>query len=89
MFVDLVPVAGAASAAPVRLLPSTQVNYSILPGSGTTSTENFRRLGWFIHHKFPNVVEVESRAFFLEGKLAPLFQAVKLFADYDAQYPGA
>lgn len=85
LFVDIVPTSGA----PVRLVPSTKVNYHILPGTGATSTENFRRLGWFMHHKFPTVIEEASKPFFLESKVPPLFQAVKLFADYDAQYAGS
>ncbi len=73
---------------PVRLLPSTHVNYTDLPGAGTTSTENFRRLGAYLNSNLSDVLEPESVPFFLEGKQPPAFQAVRQFADYDSQYGG-
>jgi hypothetical protein len=41
IFLDLVP---SAVEGPIRLLPATRVNYGVLPGAGSTSHENFRRL---------------------------------------------
>lgn len=85
IFVDIVLDGGNQV---IRLLPSTHVNYAELPGAGTTSMENFRRLGAYLHEVRPGVLESESVGFFLEDKLPPTFQAVRQFADYDSQYAG-
>ena len=87
LVVDIVPLTPPIQ--PVRLLPSTQANYSALAGGAAlNSTENLRKLGQDIAAAKPGVIEPHSEAFFSEQKQAPQFQAIKQFADYDAQYRG-
>lgn len=71
----------------VRLLPSTQANYAALPsGAALSSRDNLRSLAVMIEGTRPGVIEALSRPFCDEGKSPPLFQAMKQFAAYDAQY---
>lgn len=71
---------------PIRLLPTTHVNYNVLPGSGTTSTENFRRFGRYVHERLPELIEPESVPFFCSDEPPPEFASAGQFADYDSQY---
>ena len=76
------------SVTPIRLLPSTSVNYRLLPdGVGTTPRQNFRKLAAFIRSRNPAVtVESDSQPFFETSREAKQFIAMKLFAEYDEQF---
>lgn len=86
VFLDL--VAADADKTPVRLLPSTRVNYSVLPGGmAPNSRENFRKLAAFLSKRNPMLVfEDESRAFLESNRAPPAFLSIKQFAAYDERF---
>lgn len=87
VLMDLLPARlAAAPVPPVRILPTTQVNYAFLPGSGVTSIESFRRLGGFVAGLKPGVLEAESEGFFLDGQAPPALATIKQLQEYDARY---
>jgi len=82
LFVDV--VLGADD--PVRLLPTTKINYNAVPGSGMSSKENLRLLGAFIRGHNPAVQWPESEGFFERNEIPIAFAVLRHFADYDARY---
>ena len=98
-FVDLVPAGPprpgapyrpdgpAPLAEPLRLLPSTRVNYGALPGgAATTSLDNLRRLVAHAQTQQPALtLDAETTAFSTGGQ-ARRYLAVEQFARYDARY---
>jgi hypothetical protein len=88
IFVDLIPGPQCQTRrSPVRLLPSSQVNYGFFGGgAGTTSMDNFRRLAAFVEMKRPGILEAESRPFFLEGQAPPRLVATRHLDEYEARF---
>jgi hypothetical protein len=82
-FVDLVTKAG-----PVRLVPSSRVDYATLPGGMAPNTrENWRRLVALAREQNPAIaIEAESADFFAGGRDAPMFTAWKKFLEWDRRY---
>ena len=72
---------------PVRLLPTTRVDYANLPGGAAPGVkQNWRRLITLAREHHPGLeIEAQSAAFF-DGGEAPMFPALKRFVEYDAQY---
>jgi hypothetical protein len=72
---------------PVRLLPTTRVDYANLPGGAAPGVkQNWRRLIALAREHHPGLeIEAQSAAFF-DGGQAPMFPALRRFAEYDAQY---
>ncbi len=98
-FVDLVPAGPprpgapyrpdgpAPLAEPLRLLPSTRVNYAALPGgAATTSLDNLRRLVAHAQTQQPALSLDAETAAFSTGGQARRYLAVEQFARYDARY---
>jgi len=83
IFVDLITDAG-----PLRLLPSSRLDYHALPGGAApNSRENLRRLVALAHQHNPRLVlDAQSADFFRGGREPPMFTALKKFAEYDTQY---
>lgn len=83
IFFDIVP---ATPGPPLRLLPSTRANYTVL-GAATTSVENYRRLATHLLAKNPAIdVDAPSTAFLVDRKPPRLFLGIAQFAEYDAKY---
>lgn len=84
-FVDLVVAGGAA---PVRLVPSSRLDYAALPGGMAPNTrENWRRLVTLARERNPAIaIEPESADFFAGGRDAPMFTAWKKFLEWDRRY---
>ena len=82
-FVDLVTASG-----PVRLLPSSRLDYAALPGGMAPNTrENWRRLVALARERNPAIaIEAESAEFFAGGRDAPMFPAWKKFLEWDRRY---
>lgn len=82
-FVDLV-----TTSAPVRLLPSSRLDYAALPGGMAPNTrENWRRLVALAReHNSAITIEAESAEFFAGGRDAPMFPAWKKFLEWDRRY---
>lgn len=82
-FVDLVTASG-----PIRLLPSSRLDYAALPGGMAPNTrENWRRLVALAREHNPAIaVEAESAEFFAGGRDAPMFPAWKKFLEWDRRY---
>jgi hypothetical protein len=83
-FLDLVTAAG-----PVRLLPSSRIDFAKLAGPGRVAPgtkENWRRL-IAAAREVNRAIEIEAEsALFFAGGEAPMFAAIKLFVAYDQQY---
>lgn len=82
-FVDLVTTSG-----PVRLLPSSRLDYASLPGGMAPNTrENLRRLAALAREKNPAIaIEAESGDFFAGGRDALMFTAFKKFQEWERRY---
>jgi len=81
-FLDLVTAAG-----PLRLLPTSLIDYTKLPeGTAPTTKENWRRLVALAHDANPSLKIDRDSAPFFDGGDPPLFPAIKLFAEYDRRY---
>jgi hypothetical protein len=85
IFLDLVP---SAAGGPIRLLPATRTNYAVLPGSGATSQENFRRLVRHLRAKNPSVeVEPASVPYLEEGRgFPPALATTEAIVEYESQF---
>lgn len=79
---DLVTGAG-----PLRLLPTSRIDFASLPrGAAPSTKENWRRLVEVARAANPAIaIERESAAFFAGGE-APIVAAIKRFAEYDRRY---
>lgn len=82
VLVDLVPRAGA----PLRVTPTTRANYATLPGAGSTSIENFRRLIAHAIAHAPGVSIDADTAAFVTGRAPAAFASIAAFAGYDARW---
>jgi hypothetical protein len=84
LLVDLVPRHGK----PLRLLPSTRLEWRNLPGgAATTARENLRRLVAHAQACHPAlVIEPASEAFVSHGAEPPQLGSPRLVAEYDATY---
>jgi hypothetical protein len=82
-FVDLVTASG-----PVRLLPSSRLDYASLPGGMAPNTrENLRRLVALAREQHPAIaIEAESADFFAGGRDALMFAAFKKFQEWERRY---
>lgn len=82
-FVDVV-----TTTAPVRLLPSSRLDYASLPGGMAPNTrENWRRLVALAREHNPAIaIEAESAEFFAGGRDAAMFPAWKKFLEWDRRY---
>ncbi len=83
-FVDLVVRDGP----PVRILPTSRLDYAALPGGMAANTrENLRRLVALAREHHPAIaIEAESAEFFAGGRDAVMFPAFKKFAEWDRRY---
>ena len=88
IFLDLIPLATDGPTQPIRLLPATRTNYSVLPGSGATSHENFRRLARYLKAKNPGlVIEPDSVPYLEEGKgFPPALSTADALVAYESQF---
>jgi hypothetical protein len=88
IFVDLMPTTTGGMIQPIRLLPATRTNYGVLPGSGATSHENFRRLVRHLKTKNPAVViEPESVPYLEEGKgFPPALPTAEALVEYESRF---
>jgi hypothetical protein len=88
IFLDLIPSTTGGTIQPIRLLPATRTNYGILPGSGATSHENFRRLVRHLKTKNPAVViEPESVPYLEEGKgFPPALPTAEALVEYESGF---
>jgi hypothetical protein len=88
IFLDLNPSTTGGPIQPIRLLPATRTNYGVLPGSGATSHENFRRL--VRHLKTKNsalAIEPESAPYLEEGKgFPPALSTAEALVEYESQF---
>jgi hypothetical protein len=85
IFVDLIPSAGGP---PIRLLPTTRANYGALPGSGSTSHENYRRLVRHLKARNPAVaIDPGSVPYLEEGKgFPPALDTTDAIAEYESGF---
>lgn len=83
-FVDLV----VADGPPLRLVPSTRLDYAALPGGQAPNTkENWRNLVALARQHNPGIaIEADSADFFAGGRDAPMFPALKKFVEWDRRY---
>lgn len=83
-FVDLV----VADGPPLRLAPSSRLDYAALPGGQAPNTkENWRNLVALARQHNPAIaIEAESAEFFAGGRDAPMFPALKKFVEWDRRY---
>jgi hypothetical protein len=74
---------------PIRIAPSTLMNFAELPGRAAPSRlENLRRLLQHIDERCPNLSIDPGTRTFMESQQAPLaFRSLSEFAEYDASYP--
>jgi hypothetical protein len=81
LFVDLV-----AGGVPIRLLPSSLIDWRGLPdGAAGNNRDNLRRLLALARTHHP-AIELDPEAFFLGKADAPAFAGFRLFAEYDRRY---
>jgi hypothetical protein len=88
-FVDVVPAATAACGRdPVRIFPTTSVNYAAIPGGSSPSRlDNTRRLAAFLRDKCPAAAIDEATDEFIRGPKVPLrFVNMTQFLEYDTTY---
>lgn len=85
IFLDLIP---SATEGPIRILPATRTNYAVLPGTGATSHENFRRLVRHLKAKNPAVtVDSASAPHLEEGKgFPPALSTTEAIVEYESQF---
>ena len=88
IFLDLIPSTTGGTIQPIRPLPATRTNYGVLPGSGATSHENFRRLVRHLKTKNPAVViEPESVPYLEEGKgFPPALPTAEALVEYESGF---
>jgi len=88
IFLDLIPLPTDGPTQPIRLLPATRTNYGVLPGSGATSHENFRRLARHLKAKNPGlVIEPDSVPYLEEGKgFPPALPTADALVAYESQF---
>jgi len=88
IFLDLIPSATEGRIAPIRLLPATRTNYGVLPGTGATSHENFRRLVRHLKTKNASVaIEPESAPYLEEGKgFPPALSTAQALVEYESRF---
>lgn len=84
ILLDLIPATGG----PIRLLAATRANYGVLPGSGSTSHENFRRLVRHLKSKNPALaLEPESAPYLEEGGgFPPALSTTDALVEYESQF---
>ena len=87
LVMDLVPREGA----PVRILSSTSVNFSALPGGAAGShLENSRRLAAYVAKLNPAIsMDPETRTFVSERGPCSGLPGIEQFLHYDDQFPDA
>ena len=85
-FLDLV----LADGTPARLLPTTRLDLTALPGELAPNTkENWRRLVAHLRERNPSVaIEPESADFVAGGRDPVMFPAWKKFVEWDRRYDG-
>ncbi|MBL8623465.1 MAG: hypothetical protein JNK64_19295 [Myxococcales bacterium] len=83
-FVDLV----VADGPPLRLVPTSRLDYAALPGGQAPNTkENWRNLVALARQHNPAIaIEADSADFFAGGRDAPMFPALKKFVEWDRRY---
>jgi len=83
-FVDLV----VADGTPLRLVPTSRLDYAALPGGQAPNTkENWRALVALARQHNPAIaIEPDSADFFAGGRDAPMFPALKKFVEWDRRY---
>jgi hypothetical protein len=88
LLLDLVRVPAPDGAVrPLRLLPTTRVNYNVLPGAGVTSQQNFRRLASHVLAQSPAArCEPASVPFVNEGKAAPRLSSASEIVAYEEAF---
>jgi hypothetical protein len=89
IFLDLLPrPTGDGPARPLRILPTTRVNYGSLSGSGTTSHENFRRLVRYLKERSEGIlVEAGSIPYLEEGRgFPPALSTPDAIIEFDSRY---
>ncbi len=88
IFLDLIPATTGGTIQPIRLLAATRTNYGVLPGSGATSHENFRRLVRHLKTKNPAVtIEAESAPYLEEGRgFPPALPTADALVEYEPQF---
>jgi hypothetical protein len=88
IFVALIPLPTDGPTQPIRLLPATRTKYGVLPGSGATSHENFRRLVRHLKAKNPALaIEPESTPYLEEGKgFPPALPTADALVEYESQF---
>jgi hypothetical protein len=89
IFLDLLPrPSGNGPIRPLRILPTTRVNYGSLPGSGATSHENFRRLVRHLKERSAGViVEAGSIPYLAEGRgFPPALSTSDAVVEFDSRY---
>jgi hypothetical protein len=87
LLLDLVRAPADGAVRPLRLLPTTRVNYNVLPGSGVTSQQNFRRLASHVLTQNPAArCEPASLPFVNDGKPAPRLSSATEIVAYEALF---
>jgi hypothetical protein len=88
-FIDVVPRPDSASGKdPIRIFPTTSVNYAAVPGGSSPSRlDNTRRLTAFLRDKCPAAAIDDATAEFIRGPKVPLrFVNMTQFLEYDTAY---
>jgi hypothetical protein len=88
-FIDIVPHPDASGGRdPVRIFPTTTVNYAAVPGGSSPSRlDNTRRLTAFLRDKCPAAAIDDATAEFIRGPKVPLrFVNMTQFLEYDTAY---
>jgi hypothetical protein len=89
LLLDLVPKPGSEElGVPIRILTTTFINFSALPGGAATARqENYRKLASMICERSPETkLETETRAFVVDRKPCTRFLGMEQFSRYDARY---
>ncbi|HEX2879394.1 MAG TPA: hypothetical protein VHO25_07635 [Polyangiaceae bacterium] len=76
------------SGLPIRIAPSTMMNFALLPGQAAPSRlENLRRMLQHIAEHCPHLsVDPGTRTFMESQQAPPAFRSLNEFAEYDASY---
>ncbi len=89
LLLDVVPsVVAGEKIIPIRILSTTYINYSFLPGGQSASTrENLRRLAAYAIAKNSTIFADPGTDYFVHGGQPPVrFVSIAQFGEYDSRY---